>query len=485
MITHVDWFDCKVDLNRFFRTVKLKEWFHNKSKNMISQEAELCIAKLGLKKKSLFVPPNSSAAIETFVEAVTRDIESLRSKGMEGFTKPNLRTEEVKAMNELIHDETIIIKRADKGGALVIMDKENYVAEIMRQIGDQDVYRKLSQDPKFQIIRNIGNIVKPALEQGLIDKEIFDFLLHITPTTPILYTLLKVHKSMRDPPGRPIVAGTDSVLSHVGVYLDKILNPLAQRATSYVKDTTDFLLKVKELKVGESDWLVSFDVTSLYTSIVHKEGLEVVKEALSRTNFTNQAIVMIMSLLELVLTKNYFMFGDEYYEQIRGTAMGANMAPSYANLMMAALEQKFVYVLPHFPKVGGWWRYIDDIFLTWTGSREELQEFFDFLNSINETIKFTMECSRVELNFLDVLIRKDGEKLDTELFCKKTDRNNLLHYSSHHPQKMLDAIPYSQYLRAKRIVSRDEKLTETVDNMSKKFVQRGTPKVYWLNRKGD
>ncbi|XP_068120826.1 uncharacterized protein [Hyperolius riggenbachi] len=74
------------------------------------------------------------------------------------------------------------------------------------------------------------------------------------------------------------------------------------------------------------------DVESLYTSIPHREGMEV------------------------VLTMNYFLFGDVFYEQVRGTAMGSNVAPCYANLFMEAYEEAFVYTHPLFHAHARMWK---------------------------------------------------------------------------------------------------------------------------------
>ena len=50
-----------------------------------------------------------------------------------------------------------------------------------------------------------------------------------------------------------------------------------------------------------------------------------------------------------------------HYHQIKGTAMGTRRAPSYGNLFMGHLEQKFLNFEPYKPSL--WLRFIDDIFL--------------------------------------------------------------------------------------------------------------------------
>ena len=48
----------------------------------------------------------------------------------------------------------------------------------------------------------------------------------------------------------------------------------------------------------------------------------------------------ITDLLGIVLKQNYFQFANNMFHQIQGTAMGTKMAPSYANIIMAELEEK-------------------------------------------------------------------------------------------------------------------------------------------------
>ena len=101
-------------------------------------------------------------------------------------------------------------------------------------------------------------------------------------------------------------------------------------------------------------------------------------------------------LLEIVLKQNYFQFADGIYHQCRGTAMGSTMAPSYANIFMAELEEN---LLMSYQKPILWKRYIDDILCIWPGPMPELKDFIEFLNQSHSTIKFTYESSTYSVNF--------------------------------------------------------------------------------------
>ena len=70
-----------------------------------------------------------------------------------------------------------------------------------------------------------------------------------------------------------------------------------------------------------------------------------------------------------------------------GCVMGTICAPVYANVFMAQFEKQKIY--PYI-KNGSilYLRYIDDTFMIWTESKEELLVFLVNLNSNHKTIEF-------------------------------------------------------------------------------------------------
>ncbi|CAJ0948182.1 unnamed protein product [Ranitomeya imitator] len=333
------------------------------------------LEEVSLRKKSNFIPLVNSPVIEAFISAVSVDIEKLKNGCPKRFEPPNMTVGEMEALCELAQNEEIIIKKADKGGAVVVLDRTEYIEEIKGQLEDPGVYERLSHDPKFDIAREIKTILENAVHKQIIDQDLYDFLTIKFPVTPVIYTLPKIHKSLVHPLGRPIVSGCGSIFSNIGIFLDKILNPIAGCAESFVRDTTDFLEKISGIEVFGEVILASFDVTSLYTLIDHAQGLAAVNKKLLTTHHSSEARSFVIQLLELVLTRNHFLFGDTFNLQLRGTAMGVNMAPAYANIVMNVIEEDFVYVSHHFGQVAAWWRYIDDVFLVWTGRVESLLTF--------------------------------------------------------------------------------------------------------------
>ena len=253
--------------------------------------------------------------------------------------------------------------------------------------------------------------------------------------------------------------------------------PTTTHIKSYVRDTTDFIQKLTTLgELPPNCQLVTLDVTSLYTNIPNDEGLRAAMKLLTlyrpQPNLRPTNLSLI-KLLEMVLTKNNFQFNGDHYLQIGGTAMGTKAAPGLANCFMGNFEEEHVYKYRLQPLV--YLRYLDDCFLIWQHSEHELNEFVAYLNNCLPSIKFTMEKSMEEVNFLDTTVKIVNQRIETDLYCKPTDAHNYLLYKSAHPRNCKDSIPYSQFLRIRRICTKIEDYDKHVINFCQHFQRRGYP----------
>ena len=103
-------------------------------------------------------------------------------------------------------------------------------------------------------------------------------------------------------------------------------------------------------------------------------------------------------------------------------------------------------------------------------------EFLEYLNSIHPTIKFTHKYSGESIEFLDVLVKREGNTIHTDLFVKDTDTHQFLHFSSCHPFHTKKGIPYSQAVRMRRICSRDEFFEKRSSDLRNWLYSRGYEK---------
>ena len=88
-----------------------------------------------------------------------------------------------------------------------------------------------------------------------------------------------------------------------------------QEGKSYIKDTGDFLNKIKNIHgIPENAILVTADVVGLYPSIPHQADLEALKEALDKRKTHKVPTGKLVKMAEIVLKNNYFQFSDKLYQ---------------------------------------------------------------------------------------------------------------------------------------------------------------------------
>ena len=200
-----------------------------------------------------------------------------------------------------------------------------------------------------------------------------------------------------------------------------------QEGGSYIKDTGDFLNKIKNINaIPENAILVTADVVGLYPSIPHQPGLEALRKALYKRKTHKVPMGKLVKMTEFVVKNNYFQFSDEVYQQISGTAIGTKFAPPYACIFMDQVESKFLQTQKFQPLV--WFRYIDDIFFIWTHGDNSLKNFMMEFNNFNPNINFICEFSEASISFLDLNVKLSNGKLQTSLYVKGTDRHQYLHF---------------------------------------------------------
>ena len=387
--------------------------------------------------------------------------------------KHNLDARARAALKRLSLDTEIIIKPADKGGAVVILNKTDYIKEANRLLQNRDHYRRIGHDFTPAYTKQIMQSLQEMVKLKLIEKETELLLTPRQPRTPVFYILPKIHKINN--PGRPIVSAISGPTDNMSRYVDTAIRPLVNLIPSYVKDTTHMLNILNDLHhIPSTAILLTMDVSALYTNIPHSEGISAVTKAMRASNILNPSPEVAKRMMSMILQKNCFEFNDKFYLQISGTAMGTAMAPSYANLFMSDLETGLLQNHPKKPYL--WVRYIDDIFAIWLHSEKDLEDFIKYANSIHQTIKFTEEHSSVQIAFLDLNIMLKNNQIKTKYYHKKTDAFSYLHFSSCHPRHQKHAVPYSQFLRMNRNCTDKTDAKTSMDLLLNKFEQRGYPR---------
>ena len=215
--------------------------------------------------------------------------------------KPNCTRNQIGALKSLQQNDNIIILLADKGRATVILNKEDYIRKCNERL-ENGPYIKIKKDPTSSVV---SQIIKLSVlrDNKLIDQQQY---LKLKPTGSQprrFYGLPRIHKDRI--PVRPIVSYTGTPLYEVLKYIAEILKPYGKQKEQHTNNSKSFSTFICQQTIEPDEIMVSFDVTSLYTTIPIDQALLIIEDLLKhdikltdRTLLTpNQSLDLLSILL--------------------------------------------------------------------------------------------------------------------------------------------------------------------------------------------
>ena len=234
--------------------------------------------------------------------------------------------------------------------------------------------------------------------------------------------------------------GRDSVLldNHetvINITLD-ILLPIQNLNGYSVLNSSQFANEVANMEISDDEVMVSFDVVSLFTTIPVNKACAYIRDKLNNDNTLHLRTSLntddIISLLEFILSNNYFVYNNCIYKQIHGCAMGSPDSPIVANLCVEVIEELAISTSSVPPKV--WKRYVDDSFVII--KKDAVSSFHNTLNASDPKISFTIELeNNGQIAFLDTLVSRRNGVVVIDVYRKPTHTDRYLDFSSHHDKK--------------------------------------------------
>ncbi|XP_018410804.1 PREDICTED: meprin A subunit beta-like [Nanorana parkeri] len=176
-------FQFEIDTFKLERALKLKQHFshHSCTKGIDSSTNKF-------KNKSSFIPSGQFASIETYIKTVRYDTRNITDRRR--IHKPqchsNLTRVELNALKSLQQDDSIIMKPADKGGAIIIMDYANYKMGIDNLPSDLSTYLQIPRDTLTSILNKLSSLTNLALDQRWISEGIAEWLYNEYARTPVV-----------------------------------------------------------------------------------------------------------------------------------------------------------------------------------------------------------------------------------------------------------------------------------------------------------
>ena len=277
-------------------------------------------------KKCKFINKNDKQALSRLINENTPFIANVQYliHHLIKVCKDNINDNPEKiTLKRLLNDNDIIVSKTDKGNCLTILEKTFYEKECMRHLQDEQFYSLIDNIDDDAIARKISNLLRKALNDDTIDKNTYDKL---NPKKPYFernfYILPKCHKNIstwpvphKQPPGRPIIVNTNSVTQNIGKYIDTELQKIVDKQPFVLKSTNHFISVITHAKCTPNSIFFTMDVTSLYTNIPLKKGLDIIDKYCDMFPTCIQNKQFLLSMLEICIFNNEFKFKNQSFKQ--------------------------------------------------------------------------------------------------------------------------------------------------------------------------
>ena len=168
------------------------------------------------------------------------------------------------------------------------MDETEYITKCEALLQDNSVYQHLSKDTSLTIHKELIKTLQDYKNNSFI------FETEYTQQGPHgsnfpaarFYGLPKIHKN--NMPMHPIVSACGTATYNTAKFITKTLQSYCGKMSHFVKDSTDFIQKIKHLSINpEEETVVSFAVSALFNSIPVHVAFQVFNSKISTcTSFT-------------------------------------------------------------------------------------------------------------------------------------------------------------------------------------------------------
>lgn len=372
----------------------------------------------------------------------------------------NTHLKNIRELNLLQKNGTIIIKKADKANKLIIMDKEEYTNKALTQLNNTIHYRLIEDANNEEItnaVINNYNTIKQLITYSTLNKSQKSELIKYTrpyakhTRFPRIYFNPKTHKAGN--PLRPIISGINWATESSAILLDETLKPLIYKQAHIPKDTFDFIKIIEEQQYDllaqphENLFLVTFDVVALYTAIPQ----DLATTRITRLIQANNSIIpaeIFTEITKFILNNNYFTFQDTTYKQEHGIAMGNPAGGAIANAYMLEWDKISMNHPIYKQHIHTYARYYDDGFIIWNGPEIQLKNYLKWINTIDKHIEITSIHGKT-IPYLDIELKLTEQNIiHTRTHRKVTATDTYLDYRSAHPKHLKANLPMSILLRS-------------------------------------
>ncbi len=426
------------------------------------------------------IPIEYRIRIDTFLESIKQQCPSKRN------CSSNLLPLQRTTLSYIRQNNNLVIFPTDKNLGPAIIDRPTYIKRALSEhLSDKTTYRQLTPSGASNRIkavrRMITKFIETHFEKGNPDRTFlqrtFD---NCKDPYAYFYLLAKVHKTPWKT--RPIISVSGSLLHGLGQWVDCQLKIVCEQLPFVIRSSHQLCLELKDLILPPGALLFSIDAVSMYTNIDTSHALNEITNYLQNNPLpTTVDIPALIDGLRIIMQHNLFRFGDTFWVQQTGTAMGAPPAPMYATLYYYLHEATLI---PTHINIFYYGRYIDDGFGIWVPDDDpEIDEIL-WKQYLTDTaygrLRWEATTRTTSIDFLDLTITICDNKLSTRLYEKALNLYLYLPPHSCHSPNMTRGIIQGMILRIFRLTSDNTYIQQCIQQFYDRLAARGFSRHFLL-----
>ena len=181
-----------------------------------------------------------------------------------------------RVLRNLRKNKDIVVTKPDKGNGVVILDRKLYNNAIEEIISDSSKFEKLNEDPTLKREASLQRFLRKLKQKNFFNEIEYDKLYPSGSASARIYGTPKMHKfssSNSFPKLLLIVSSIGTFNYNLACLFCDLLSALVPNDYS-CKDTFSFDSQIKNANLSRK-FLVSYDVTSLFTNIPLQETIDI------------------------------------------------------------------------------------------------------------------------------------------------------------------------------------------------------------------
>ena len=270
-----------------------------------------------------------------------------------------------KWIDDSIKNKKIFVTKADKGGSILILNYEDVVNTLEKEIYNEDKYIKIPNTNSEAHLKDTSTKVKTLtvklndehnitptdvrLITGLNGNGNMSKKPEYLPSVPTIYPSFKIHKLNEEqindktiPPARFINSARNGPLYRLEKWTSTFLTDISKQFAKdeFLLDTNDLLNQIEEfnqtgLLEDGNTLLYTLDVKELYPSMQPKLVLQALNDCFAEDTSTPESTKeALQEMIELCLNESYVTYKGECYKSKKGIPTGGCNSRQLADIFL-------------------------------------------------------------------------------------------------------------------------------------------------------